>query len=649
MTDGRARRERVTGLAHAAGRALFGDRVGLVLFLGAVLWFGVTWRVGFFIADTYAVANTLVNVASGHLYIDHIEYSLTLGSSQPGLYISNGRVFGRNYGQVYLALPVYVLLRGVAAVVDLRVAIAAGVSLVGLGFAHQVGVLIERRTLGTVFGSVFALGLFVLNLAWASPLASRWAGLVALQVVTAVGGATLAVALYRLSKAMYDQSVGVALGIAVVAATPVAFWATMPKRHVLTAALTMLTVAAFYASRGEVNERKRFARAGAYLAAGATASVHAGEGAVLLGVLLPLDLLTARSRRRDLVLVGSALLVGLLPFLVTNTLISGNPLLAPRWLGSYSGEAIGPGGTIQTALGIVGQQGSAPPAVVTASVGAAFSGVSTTVLVVLATVPEYAQSVVGAIIDQLGESLAVVTDGERLYHVFLRSGNIPGVRYHINDNEVVELTLLESMPLGALVLTGIGVAVGRVRTVSEQPRAAVGRAVEAIRRDPARQTDLFVMGILGGLTVAYLPRLPLFSQITVRYLLPTMPLWLYLAARFWPVRRAVRTHPRWTAGGFVCGLTVGAAVLLAVLAGIDPALGEAMQFHALVHLGVGSVAVLTVAGGAVRDAWRVPASTLGFTAAVTAVFFLFAGVLYFPYGPPMLPVLDPLADALTLW
>ena len=46
-------------------RWLFGDRYGLALWLGLALAFGLTWRIGFFIQDSYATANALVALADG--------------------------------------------------------------------------------------------------------------------------------------------------------------------------------------------------------------------------------------------------------------------------------------------------------------------------------------------------------------------------------------------------------------------------------------------------------------------------------------------------------------------------------------------------------------------------------------------------------
>lgn len=666
---------------------VFGDRIGVALFLGSLCWFALTWRVGFFITDSYAVANTLVNVADGHLYLDRIEYSLTLGSSQPGLHIHDGRVYGRNYGQVYLALPVYLLLDSLSVIVDLRIAMTGLFSLALLGCAHQIGGALDRRPLAVGIGSVLAVMTFGLSLFVATALPVRWAGLLALQATTMVAGAVLALVLYRLAGGMYDRRVGIAAGVVVVVATPIGFWATIPKRHALTAALAMVTVACFYASRGRTDRYGRLARGGAYLAAGFATSVHSVEGFVFLGALVPLDLLTAPSNgRRDLAVVGVAVLAGLAPFLLTNVLITGNPLLAPRWLSGFGGGTIGPDGFVQVGTD---QGGSGPDPVVnettqvstggteiqpdgrteiqpdggadTPSGGGADTGGKTPetggedgvpgvkpLMTILSTV------IAGAslAIRYFQRTIDLVFDFDRLYHIFVRSGRIPGVKYKLNNESVVELTLLESMPLFGTVVLGIGTFVswlgGRfgawLRRGIGRPREILD-SIQGARKEPIVATDLLVGAYLVALTLVYLPRLPLFSQITVRYLVPTVPLWLYLLVRIRPVRRSVAAAPHVTGMAYLAGVIIGGLVIVGGLTLAKPALGEAMQFHALVNLGLAVVAV----GGVVAAKKRPYLGPVGLAlaGAGTTVFLGLAGLVYFPYGPSLLPIAEWFGEAIS--
>ena len=84
-------------------RAVFGDGYGTALFLGSVCFFMLYWRIGVFITDNNAIATTLLNVADGRLHLTAAPYGSGLES--PGTYVSGDRVYGRNYGVVFAALP----------------------------------------------------------------------------------------------------------------------------------------------------------------------------------------------------------------------------------------------------------------------------------------------------------------------------------------------------------------------------------------------------------------------------------------------------------------------------------------------------------------------------------------------------------------
>lgn len=65
-------------------KILFGDRIGVVIFLAALAFTTLYWRVGFFINDNYTIANTLVNIAEGHLHITPVIYGPDSGAT-PGM------------------------------------------------------------------------------------------------------------------------------------------------------------------------------------------------------------------------------------------------------------------------------------------------------------------------------------------------------------------------------------------------------------------------------------------------------------------------------------------------------------------------------------------------------------------------------------
>lgn len=685
MTDGRS--PRLRSLHRRAGRAVFGDRLGLALWLGLLVALWVPWRLGIgaVVTDTNALANTVVAVSQGQLAVTELRYPLdTLGAGavQQGLHQHDGLLYGRNYGQAVAAVPAVWLLQVVAAVADLRAALAGVWSLLVLAFATQVGRLVGRRSLAGRIGAVLALAAFGWNLAAAAPLDDRLLHAVALQASTLLAAATTAVLVYRLVACFEGRTVGLATGVATGLASPIAFWATVPKRHVLVSLLVVATVLAFALGRRR-DAPARWSRALPYGLAGLVAWVSAFEGFVLVVALAAVDLPTARSNgARDLLAVAVALGIGLLPAFATNVAISGDPFRAPRLLRGVRSAGIeyGPDGraTAGASLGEDGVTVSAaePPADdgaarVTGAAGDAADGTGATgtsawtdALAAPLQAGGALDRIVGVLRTTVGGALSALTEPDRLWHVFVRSGRVPGVNYEAMGYRIVELTVLESAPLlGALALAPV-VAVGRLRralagvaTRDDPAAGSLGRIRSALgdrtpaSLSPARQTDLLAVAVALAFALAYLQRVPLHAQFTVRYLLPVYPLGLYGAARLAPVASALRAAPRPAALGFLAGLVGWTAVVLAPLATGSLAVGEAVQFHALGHLLAAAVLTALVAGRLVapervRRPWV--ASALGATAGITTAFYLLAGLGYFRYGTYAVAIGRRLADLVPI-
>ena len=706
----------------AAGWSVFGDPLGLAVFLGALAFAGATWQVGVFITDTYAVANGLLNVAEGHLSIERVHYSLTLGS-QPGLHVVDGQLYARNYGQAVLAIPVYFALETLTAVARLELLLAAVWSFLVLATIRQAGVVLGRRRSFQVVGGLLALGLFGTSVALATPLDPEFTGLVALQVLALAATGVTALATYRLCAEVRDRRVGAVAGGATVLATPLWFWAAVPKRHALVAAAVATLLFWFAGSRrpgprvslplsGSVR-KDLLIRVLAYALAGLVAWVHAFEGVLLLGTLAVADLATASATsRRALVAVAIATSVGLAPFLATNLLVTGNPAEPPRLADPYNPSddiGIGPGGRVESPDDRAGGDGSdggsgasddgtpQPDGTgpgdgeATGGSGAESGGDGTETGSPAEdtdgadgdATDDAEESVMDALGARLRDSsvvgyadriLAETGDAPgRLYHTYVRSGRADEfVWYAPNQQETVDLSLAESFPLvGGLVGAFLGGALIRVRSGRREERtnaprsdggtpdgvrgrlAAVGRSAGrfpgAVRAAaPARQTEGFALAVFAGYATLYFPVLPLHSQLTVRYLLPVFPVLVYLLARRPVVRRSVTAAGRSLAAGYFGALVVGAAAAAVAFPALDPAVGEAMQLHALVNLGVCVALVATTAGaraGIIADN-RVPAAALGVAGAATTLLVVRMQLVYFEYGTYAAPVVRTVADLL---
>jgi hypothetical protein len=659
------------GRLVAAGRWCFGDRSGLVLWLGLVCWFGLTWRVGIFVVDTYAMGNTLVALADGQLRVTELRYSLTFGT-QPGLREYQGQTYGRNYGMLALAVPLVWVLEGVAAVVASRLLLAGLWAGAGLALVTQVAEFAwfdRGRTRAA--GSLLVLTLFVASVLTATELPRDRLALVALQLSTILAAATAGLLLYRLVDRFHGRRAGLAAGVALGVATPVGFWATLPKRHTVVATLVLGVVYAFAVSRTREGTAALRARAGAYALAGYITWIHAFEALFVVAVLGAVDLLTARDRSvRALAVVGLVLLIASTPMLATNYAISGNPAKPPRLLPDLDNDAEfspAPAGTGGDGGGSTPAGGGATPVGNGTTPGGPAAGpdnatgggngtpVRTPDATVTGsdggpappslfdTVRDGADTVSTFAGRNIVEGLAVLTQPERLWHIFVRSGTIPSVGYGANNYEAIELAVLEVLPLlGALA--ALPVLLGR------RVRARVDETLPALDpRDwrPVHQTDLLVVALAAVLTVVYLPRLPIHTALTVRYLHPVIALGGYGIWRVPAVRAAVSAS-RWAVGSYLASLGFALVVLVGGIGGLGLAVGEAVQYNAYWNLAAATVCAVGVVGWTVSDrvSDRLVAVAVALPAGFATGYLLLSGLIYFRYGSYAFDVVRVLADLL---
>lgn len=681
------------GAGRRIGRHVFRDRYGYALWLGLLVMFGLYWRVGFLITDTYTTANTLVAVSNGQLHMSEAPYTLTLGS-QPGLHESGGRLYGRNYGQVALAVPLVWTFQALSVFVSDRLLLLGLWSGTALAFVSQAAILGQRHTnvasrpiLWT--GSGIVAVLFLVGVATATALPDNSLPLAAFQASTMVAAATMSLVLYRLVGLWHDRAVALSAGVALGVSSSIGFWASLPKRHVLVGLLILTTVYLFARSRIAYDDR-RFRlglglRAGAYLTAGLVTWTHAFEGFFLVAALTVVDLATARRNSLvHLAVVGVALFAGSLPMLVTNYLISGNPAKPPRLLPSIGGANVeftpdtvdaggegGSGGDGTTSgdggEGTTSSDGSeGTDTATTDSAGASTDGgteaagdstagqsdggstdgqtpVFAPILALLDRSLENVEPAWRLVSEAVGGGLDVATNPSRLSHIFLRSGTVPGINYSKSSYETIELTMLEAVPLfGAIAALPLVL----VRLVGRKLRQ--WRTLPAAY-SPKRQTDVLVTALAAVFTVIYLSRLPLNSQLTVRYLLPTVPLVMYGVFRVPAVVEAISDSPRWLASGYAGSVVLGLALGLGTVAGLDLAIGEAVQFHALVNLGGAAVCSGAVLGRTLApDSVPTRAVGLGLAlpAGLTTAYVLLSGLVYFQYGPHALDFVRVLTEYL---
>jgi hypothetical protein len=615
-------------LRARAVAVLFGDRLGLAVFFASLCLFGLVWRTDFLITDSYTLANGLYSLSNGQLVLTDVAYGLRLDT--PGAERVGDALIARNYGAIVLSLPVWLALEGLDRAVGLRIALVALWSLALLALVVTVGRHLDDERL-TVAGSVGVLALFALNVALARPLDSEMTHLYALQLFHLGVAAFTPVLFYRLVTRMRSARVGLAGTVVLVLGTPLALWASVPKRHALTATAVVAVAYFLYRSRADADgtlvRGPATFRGLAYATVGLYAWVHAPEALLLLVALAVADVPTAPDNSaRTLAIVVAAFALSLVPFLVTNALVVGSPLKPPR-LFAVSG---GGGGTVSSAAG-------GPNA------GSTSTGSLEPLLLALSPFLSVVSKFLRPLTILAGELVAgvesILTGPAEIYHTLVRSGHTSGT-LNLDNEEAVNLSVLESAPVLLVVVGALRAAQARASAFSLPARVL-----------PAtRVVDLFALLAVVGLTLQYASRLPIHAQITVRYLFPLFPLGVYLVVRLPVVRQTLTEHWRpfaWTVTGT---LLVGGQLVVVVVYLTADGLGEAFQFHALLALAVGLPLGLWALAGR-SDGWRgrVGAVLLGVATAVPTLFVLLTALEYYPLGDAhALPMVRALSDLLTL-
>jgi uncharacterized membrane protein YgcG len=659
-----AARDRTERAAASVTRVCFGGRAGLTVFVASLAFLVLTWRVGTFFNDIEVFPRVLGRMAAGELSLGTV-YEVT--DIEPGMYQADGKVYGRNYGQAALALPLLWLLEAVDPVVDLRWLVVVGWSGLLAATGYLVGEQTGFRRRGLAIGVVVGLAALAANAQYYKPFVFDLE-VIALQFSTMLIAACTGVLVYRLLARMHGERIGLLAGAATVLATPVGFWAIAPKRHALSAMLVVLAVYAFARSRETPQPWRRQTgfRALAYASSGFLAWVHGPEGFTLFLAVAVVDLPTApRNDPRTLAVVAGVFALSLLPFFLTNALISGNPFMPPRFLDTFGSTVAPPdpqpapdpapgggsdggatpapgGGSNGGGAGGAGGGGSG------GSTGSGSSGGGAGGWIPSIPTEWFA---VGAhlapVIPLLERGISMYTDGvqvlvdepERVVDVFFRWGEGDRNPRNIFFDGETNISMLESAPIVAgLAALPVASRVRGLRDEVDRLRDGTGRLRDLADPNPV---DLLVVVFSLLLVALFIHRLPIHAQATVRYLHPLYPLLVYGVARQPRVRRVLTGHTRPALLAYEATTLLGTPVALWSLLHYDVSKGGFVQTYGLVALGVAAVlAVALLVGSRDERADPVAAVAFGVAAGLVTVYLLMVAFAIMHFGPSALPFFE---------
>lgn len=241
--------------------------------------------------------------------------------------------------------------------------------------------------------------------------------------------------------------------------------------------------------------------------------------------------------------------------------------------------------------------------------------------------------IVGQVLQITVGGLESLLDFEAVARTYVAS-SVEGIQQNQNRFLGINLALLEAGPV-------LGAAVG---AVAGGAHAGIDRL-----RGSLDATDALAVAIGVAFVLVYNSRLPLNTQVTVRYLLVLYPLGVLLLARSTAIRALVESHRTELLWSYGTGVAIGGQLLLAYLVVGQYAVGEAARVHAWLGFALGTAAAVgSVAGVLDRRARPFAAVTVGLAAAAGTVLFLLATLLHFAFvGEYVLPVAGAVSDLLA--
>ncbi|VVB87173.1 Dolichyl-phosphate-mannose-protein mannosyltransferase [uncultured archaeon] len=301
-------------------RFIESNRISLLVFFCSFFLFVSFGGTRLFISDEGLTINQFYNLVHGSLAITMAK----IGVSKGMYFVINKSLYVKfSYALPILSMPAYYLLRSIDQLYG------AHLFLLQL-WAMSAGVIVyliarTRSMKYALFSGITTyIVLISVNLLFFKPISFPvWGEVLSIELTNIIISSFLVLIVFLLFRDMFSQKIALLASFFILLATPVSFYAITLKHHNLAVLFTLLSFYFFYKYYKKTDNRFIFL---AYASAGLCVWTRILDGAALLGALLITDFIISRRNIKYLVTVSIVILISLMPFLIFNYLILGNPL-----------------------------------------------------------------------------------------------------------------------------------------------------------------------------------------------------------------------------------------------------------------------------------------------------------------------------------
>jgi len=324
-------------------RFVLPDNTSSLIFSASLALFIAIWNINIFINDEVTLAGQLFNLVHGSLSMavmpDKIYEGLGFGTSAPILgFTLGGKVYAfYTHAVPVFATPFYCLLYVANITIGIRLFFITIESFSIFMIALLLGKRCGRARLGAYVGIFTALVLFSVNAYIGGTMAplvfEQWGALMAIQLLNIVATALIMVISYRIfNRYFHSTRLGEFGAIYLLIATPLTFWAVASKDHAISVFLIVASIGSFYKYLLDGKAVNRYI---SYALVGLTVWVRIFDALPLFAAIFLTDVVTSRGRMKSSLTAFATVIFSLIPYLINNYLLFGNPLLSPVYLSAH--------------------------------------------------------------------------------------------------------------------------------------------------------------------------------------------------------------------------------------------------------------------------------------------------------------------------